>query len=304
MLLLYAYHETEQAHSNLLHYLKHGPIPTAQGRQVFVVNGPHSLRPEQFAKDDTIIERENEGFDFGAWAVGLERAPNEAYTHVVLMNASVRGPYLPLYELRPWWRVFGDQLGGESNVGLVGTSLNCWASLSETHLQSMFLMFSYDRLADVIIPRKLLSSKQDHTDAVYRGEIPFSRAFLEAGYALKTQLMAFRAIHGVVTPAAARNEDGGVLYGICRRLLAVWKSTSVSAMTRPSWLGRAVRNRHRHAIEQASRRWRGGGRDDSARTRRKILISTQKRTLRRQHGRDQGADRQDGPDRDEAHHVF
>ena len=45
-------------------------------------------------------------------------------------------------------------------------------------------------------------------------------------------------------------------------------------MTRPSWLGRAVRNRHRHAIEQASRRWRGGRRDD-ARTRRKILIFTQ-----------------------------
>jgi len=34
--------------------------------------------------------------------------------------------------------------------------------------------------------------------------------------------------------------------------------------------GRAARNRHRHAIEQASRRWRGGRRDDSARTRRKI----------------------------------
>ena len=34
----------------------------------------------------------------------------------------------------------------------------------------------------------------------------------------------------------------------------------------PSWLGRAVRNRHRHAIEQASRRWR---------TRRKLLMSTQ-----------------------------
>ena len=46
-------------------------------------------------------------------------------------------------------------------------------------------------------------------------------------------------------------------------------------MTRPSWLGRAVGNRHRHAIEQASRRWRGGRRGDSARTRRKIMISTQ-----------------------------
>ena len=49
--------------------------------------------------------------------------------------------------------------------------------------------------------------------------------------------------------------------------LPVWKSTSVSgapdnsslshfsAMTRPCWLRRAVRNRHRHAIEQASHRW-------------------------------------------------
>ena len=56
----------------------------------------------------------------------------------------------------------------------------------------------------------------------------------------------------------------------------VWKSTSVSgapdnsplshfsAMTLPCWLRRAVRNRHRHAIEQASRRWREG------RTRREI----------------------------------
>ena len=54
-----------------------------------------------------------------------------------------------------------------------------------------------------------------------------------------------------------------------------------SAMTWLSWLGRAARNRHRHAIEQASRRWRGCRRDDSARTRRKILISTQASTSRR-----------------------
>ena len=54
---------------------------------------------------------------------------------------------------------------------------------------------------------------------------------------------------------------------------AVWKSTVASgatdnsslshflAMTWPRWLRRAVRNRHRHAIEEASRRWRGGRRD-------------------------------------------
>ena len=49
-------------------------------------------------------------------------------------------------------------------------------------------------------------------------------------------------------------------------------------MARLSWFGRAVRNEHHHAIEQASRRWRRGRRDDSARTHRNILISTQEMT--------------------------
>ena len=35
-------------------------------------------------------------------------------------------------------------------------------------------------------------------------------------------------------------------------------SSHFSAMTLPCWLRRAVRTRHCHAIEQASRRWRGG----------------------------------------------
>ena len=39
----------------------------------------------------------------------------------------------------------------------------------------------------------------------------------------------------------------------------------VGCMTLPSWLGRAVGNRHRHAVEQALRRWRGRRRDDSER---------------------------------------
>ena len=76
-----------------------------------------------------------------------------------------------------------------------------------------------------------------------------------------------------------RNERKLARNGGGKKLKAVWKSTSASgapdnsslshssAMTRPTWLGRAARNRHRHAIEQASRRCR--------RMRRKILISTQ-----------------------------
>ena len=36
-----------------------------------------------------------------------------------------------------------------------------------------------------------------------------------------------------------------------------------SATMWPRWLRRAVRNRHRHAIEQASPRWRGGRRENA-----------------------------------------
>ena len=78
---------------------------------------------------------------------------------------------------------------------------------------------------------------------------------------------------------SVRTSGGASPSRLCAEERRVDKSTSASgapdnsslshfsAMTRPSWLGRAVRNRHRHAIEQASRRWRGGRRDDSARTR-------------------------------------
>jgi len=56
---------------------------------------------------------------------------------------------------------------------------------------------------------------------------------------------------------------------------SMWKSTSVSGARR--WRGRAlrraVRNRHRHAIKQVSRRWRGG-RGDSGPTHRKFDFHT------------------------------
>lgn len=231
LLVLFAYHETELARTNLLHFVEHGSLAPSVGEHVYVLNGAHSLSGDAFGSGQNVlvVERENACFDFGAWAVGLEFASERfgrlaRYSHFVLMNASVRGPFLPLFEARPWWQVFTDQLGGPHNVGLVGTSLNCWVSLAETHLQSMFLVTHYRGLQDVVLPSGVLDCKQDHTAAVFDGEIPLSRAFLDAGFSLKTQLLAFHRLlpaPGVVTPAAARNEgdQGARLFDICLRLL-------------------------------------------------------------------------------------
>ena len=230
LLVLLAYHETEVSRANVLHFVEFGSLPPSAGEEGFVLNGRHSLPGSAFeAPNVLVVERENACFDFGAWGVGLERAAAafgrlERYSHFVLMNGSVRGPFLPLFEARPWWVVFVDQLGGPGNVGLVGTSLNCWASLGETHLQSMFLATHAAGFFDVVVPSGVLGCKADHDAAVFGGEIPLSRAFLDAGYGLKTQLVAFRDLlpaPGVVTPAAARAEgqEGARLYELCLRLL-------------------------------------------------------------------------------------
>ena len=185
-LVLFAYHETSLARDNLHHFVTRGLLPPTQGEHVFVLNGPHSREAGAFAAGNVaVVERANDCFDFGAWGVGLDEAvgafgPRERYTHFFFLNASVRGPYLPLFEARPWWVVFVDQLGGPGNVGLVGTSLNCWASLGETHLQSMFWATHAEGLDRVVLPSGVLGCKADHDAAVFGGEIPLSRAFLLA----------------------------------------------------------------------------------------------------------------------------
>ena len=63
----------------------------------------------------------------------------------------------------------------------------------------------------------------------------------------------------IIHPGGLVDKPGG-----CRELV-------VTCVEINQCVGCAVRkNRHRHAIEQASRRWRAGRRNDSARTRRKI----------------------------------
>mmetsp|Transcript_15376 Transcript_15376/g.18871 ORF Transcript_15376/g.18871 Transcript_15376/m.18871 type:complete len:226 (+) Transcript_15376:68-745(+) len=166
--------------------------------------------------------------DFGAWGIAIRSLDNiQKYSHIILMNSSIRGPFLPLYETEKWWHVFIKHLGGSYNVGLVGTSLNCWTSLSETHLQSMLLVTTQNLFKRILLDERpdLLDCKRTHSDAVFSGEIPLSQAFLHRNFSLKTMLLAFQSTipsGGIITPIATQRSDhpaGVALYSICYNLL-------------------------------------------------------------------------------------
>ena len=97
---------------------------------------------------------------------------------------------------------------------------------------------------------------------------------------------AFLAAHDSEFRITATSEDGtcreftlGEAASDCGAFLCGNQPVCrVHAMTWPRWFRRAVRNRHRHAIEQASRRWRGDRRADSGRTRRKFDFRTGSRS--------------------------
>mmetsp|Transcript_11033 Transcript_11033/g.36877 ORF Transcript_11033/g.36877 Transcript_11033/m.36877 type:complete len:318 (-) Transcript_11033:30-983(-) len=232
VLVLYAYHENADSRENIEYFAKHGLSHEFNGaHNVFVLNGPHTIQAHtatwRSLPHVAVLERSNTCYDFGAWGVGVEVAREKwkaKYTHYIILNASVRGPFLPLYARGDWWRVFVDQLGGASNVGLVGTTLNCWSSLAETHLQSMLLATHAAGFEQVM--NWFLTCQESQTEAVSSGEIALSRAFLSHGFALQTLSLAFEDTiprGGIVTPAAALGGGGFAekrLYDLCVRLLA------------------------------------------------------------------------------------
>ena len=195
-LVIYAYSQhSAEAVANVRYFLRFGLSNATDATFVFVVNGCHSVKFPKQRANVLVVERPNTCFDFGAWGVGLEaaEAAGVAYDFVVLLNGSVRGPFLPAYERRPWWRVFTDGLSVADAPGLLGTTANCAdldaSDARSAHVQSMVLAMTRTTL-DRVGRRFLQSCPADKAGAIYDGELPLSRAVLDAGLELGALLLA------------------------------------------------------------------------------------------------------------------
>ncbi|KAI9837361.1 MAG: hypothetical protein M1819_000436, partial [Sarea resinae] len=108
-LIIYAYHETPNARTNVEFFIRHGLHAGADF--VFIVNGETDLDTAPATAgllsqpNIRMVKRANTCFDLGAMAEVLEaddRRLVNGYKRFILMNASIRGPFLPTWSSDCW----------------------------------------------------------------------------------------------------------------------------------------------------------------------------------------------------------
>jgi hypothetical protein len=125
-LILYVYHENPNSRTNALYFIKHGLHSLADF--VFILNGRTDLDtfiPQQ-APNIVVIKRENSCYDLGAMGEVLlanDRALTKKYKRFIMLNSSIRGPFIPTWSPSCWTDLFLDKITDE--VKLVGISYDC-----------------------------------------------------------------------------------------------------------------------------------------------------------------------------------
>ena len=150
----------------------------------------------------SIVLRENFGFDMCASKLTLENgwSPRPGtYTRIILMNASVRGPFMPSYASATftWVDAFATRLGGPDGVRMVGTTINCLSSrrdassgaFTSLHVQSMVLALDGEGISAI---HPLLRCYNEMIEAISHGEIGATQALLAAGFSVAALQSSWR----------------------------------------------------------------------------------------------------------------
>jgi hypothetical protein len=115
-LILYAYFETELARINLKFFLAHALHDAADF--LFIFNGPTNasdLLPDR--PNISFLHRENDCYDLGAFAeVLIANDRYKAYNRFITMNASIRGPFFPVWANGCWSDLYLREVTDEVKV--------------------------------------------------------------------------------------------------------------------------------------------------------------------------------------------
>jgi hypothetical protein len=179
-LVLYAFHEYNDGVSNFidncLFYDDNVDFLMINNSLDSKLNVPNYVK---------IINRENIGFDFGAWSYGLlHNDTYKDYDYFIYLNSSVIGPYLPMYYSGKWTDIFIEGLTDE--IKLFGCTINAHVNLNNgiPHVQSYCFSMNKETL-DFLIAEHLFSmSNYTATliETVYTKEIKMSELIINNGW--------------------------------------------------------------------------------------------------------------------------
>ncbi|KAM7197425.1 hypothetical protein V8F20_006570 [Naviculisporaceae sp. PSN 640] len=156
-LILYAYSESDAARANIQYFLTKALHSTSDF--IFILNGNNSvasLIPTQ--PNIRIINRENTCYDLGAFGEVLRQDDlYKQYTRFITMNASIRGPFLPMWDLKQCWKdIYLNRVTDETK--LVGMTLNC---KPRPHVQSMIFATDKIGISLMVDPEKARAASVD-----------------------------------------------------------------------------------------------------------------------------------------------
>ena len=106
---MYAYHETEVALTSARFFLKHALH--ARADFIFLVNGISQLEREipKNLSNVSVRLRDNICYDLGSHGQVLaedDRALVKKYQKFILLNSSIRGPFMPLWSRDCWTDIY------------------------------------------------------------------------------------------------------------------------------------------------------------------------------------------------------
>ena len=149
---------------------------------VIVVNGAATIDLTGLPSNVQVVRRGNACYDGGTAGEVLASMDIRAYHFFLIMNSSVRGPFLPAYfpqstgmSTTRWTTAFTDLL--TEKIKLVGTTISCERRV---HVQSMLL--ATDRVGLGILQESgALDCAKNRDEAIINYELGASAAIMGKG---------------------------------------------------------------------------------------------------------------------------
>ena len=179
ILLIYAYYESNEAKINLEFFNKFGMYRTENVFYKLMISS-QTCSVNLSDRWSSIQNRENLGFDFGAWYDGLQSVNINNFTHFIFINDTMRGPF----KKKRWIKTLIELL--DDKIKLSGISISCYIGpfvdpIPSPHIQSMILCTDRQGL-DIIYPKVINEQRLDKIQTILQKEIITSKTLLDNGY--------------------------------------------------------------------------------------------------------------------------